>query len=131
MTVPKGVTVNDLTTDTAERNGKTLTRYYYSGQFVGYVAEAQPTETPAVEETAETAAEPSETKAAETVTDSLETTENDSQAEVQTGQKSMSEQIQEIRTEGLSGMMKALLIAMGVMAVVLIALLIALHIKNG
>ena len=25
MTVPKGVTVNDLTTDTAERNGKTLT----------------------------------------------------------------------------------------------------------
>ena len=31
MTVPKGVTVNDLTTDTAERNGKTLTRYYYSG----------------------------------------------------------------------------------------------------
>ena len=131
MTVPKGVTVNDLTTDTAERNGKTLTRYYYSGQFVGYVAEAQPTETPAVEETAETAAEPSETEAAETVTDSLETTENDSQAEVQTGQKSMSEQIQEIRTEGLSGMMKALLIAMGVMAVILIALLIALHIKNG
>ena len=131
MTVPKGVTVNDLTTDTAERNGKTLTRYYYSGQFVGYVAEAQPTETPAVEETAETAAESSETEAAETVTDSLETTENDSQAEVQTGQKSMSEQIQEIRTEGLSGMMKALLIAMGVMAVILIALLIALYIKNG
>ena len=131
MTVPKGVTVNDLTTDTAERNGKTLTRYYYSGQFVGYVAEAQPTETPAVEETAETAAESSETEAAETVTDSRETTENDSQAEVQTGQKSMSEQIQEIRTEGLSGMMKALLIAMGVMAVILIALLIALHIKNG
>ena len=131
MTVPKGVTVNDLTTDTAERNGKTLTRYYYSGQFVGYVAEAQPTETPAVEETAETAAESSETEAAETVTDSLETSENDSQAEVQTGQKSMSEQIQEIRTNGLSGMMKALLIAMGVMAVILIALLIALHIKNG
>ena len=131
MTVPKGVTVNDLTTDTAERNGKTLTRYYYSGQFVGYVAEAQPTETPAVEETVETAAESSETEAAETVTDSLETTENDSQAEVQTGQKSMSEQIQEIRTEGLSGMMKALLIAMGVMAVILIALLIALYIKNG
>jgi hypothetical protein len=43
----------------------------------------------------------------------------------------MSEQIQEIRTEGLSGMMKALLIAMGVMAVILIALLIALYIKNG
>ena len=58
------------------------------------MAEAQPTETPAVEETAETAAESSETEAAETVTDSLETTENDSQAEVQTGQKSMSEQIQ-------------------------------------
>lgn len=95
------------------------------------MAEAQPTETPAVEETAETAVESSETEAAETVTDSLETTENDSQAEVQTGQKSMSEQIQEIRTEGLSGMMKALLIAMGVMAVILIALLIALHIKNG
>ena len=95
------------------------------------MAEAQPTETPAVEETAETAVESSETEAAETVTDSLETSENDSQAEVQTGQKSMSEQIQEIRTKGLSGMMKALLIAMGVMAVILIALLIALHIKNG
>ena len=125
------VTAAERNGHTAERNGKTLTRYYYSGQFVGYVAEAQPTETPAVEETAETAAESSETEAAETVTDSLETTENDSQAEVQTGQKSMSEQIQEIRTEGLSGMMKALLIAMGVMAVILIALLIALYIKNG
>ena len=131
MTVPKGVTVNDLTTDTAERNGKMLTRYYYSGQFVGYVAEAQPTETPAVEETAETAAESSETEAAESVTDSVETTENDSQAEVKTEQKSMSEQIQEIRTDGLSGTRKVLLIAMGVMAVILVALLIALHIKNG
>ena len=131
MTVPKGVTVNDLTTDTAERNGKMLTRYYYSGQFVGYVAEAQPTETPAVEETAETAAESSETEVAESVTDSVETTENDSQAEVKTEQKSMSEQIQEIRTDGLSGTMKVLLIAMGVMAVILVALLIALHIKNG
>lgn len=69
-----GIGLPDIPVFTAaERNGKTLTRYYYSGQFVGYVAEAQPTETPAVEETAETAAEPSETEAAETVTDSLET----------------------------------------------------------
>ena len=95
------------------------------------MAETQPTETPAVEETAETAAESSETEAAESVTDSVETTENDSQAEVKTEQKSMSEQIQEIRTDGLSGTMKVLLIAMGVMAVILVALLIALHIKNG
>lgn len=133
MTVPKGVTTADLTTDTAERNGKMLTRYYYSGQFVGYVAEAQPTETPAAEETAETVTETSETatESSETVENTVENTETASRAEVQTQQKSMSEQIQEIRTDGMSGTMKVLLIAMGVMAAILIILLIALHIKNG
>ena len=130
MTVPKGVTVNDLTTDTAERNGKTLNRYYYSGQFVGYVLAAEPTETPVPEPTTQTA---SETTAgtSELSTETAAQTEETSGTEVPTQQKSMAEQIKEILTDGLSGTMKVLLITMGVMAVILIILLIALHIKNG
>lgn len=120
MTVPKGVTVNDLTTDTAQRNGKTLNRYYYSGQFVGYVVAAEPTDTPTPEPTVQEMTESTE-----------RTNEAAGENEVQTGQKSMQEQIQEIRTEGMSGTMKALLIAMGVMAAILVILLIALYIKNG
>ena len=127
MTVPKGVTTAELTTDTAERNGKTLNRYYYSGQFVGYVVAAKPTETPTPEPTAETS------ENAETTDLSTETSVSNEEAageETQTTQKSVQEQIQEIRTEGLSGTMKVLLIAMGAMGVILIALLIALYIKN-
>lgn len=129
MTVPKGVTINDLTTDTAERNGKTLNRYYYNGQFVGYVAEAQPTEAPVAEETAQAETETAQAEVQENMTE--DTSEAAGETEVQTEQKSMSEQIKEIRTEGLSGTMKVLLVMMGVMAVILIILLIALHIKNG
>lgn len=130
MTVPKGVTVDDLTTDTAERNGKTLNRYYYSGQFVGYVVAADPTATPVPVTTEQTASE----EVADTTdlsTDTSAQTEEAAGTEIQTGQKSMKEQIQDIRENGLSGTMKILLIAMGAMGVLLIALLIALHIKNG
>lgn len=126
MTVPKGVTVNDLTTDTAERNGKTLNRYYYSGQFVGYVVAAQPTETPVPQETTQTTSE-----AVSDATDVTAVQTEGTESETQTGQKSMQEQIQDIRENGLSGTMKILLITMGAMAVILIILLIALHIKNG
>lgn len=128
MTVPKGVTINDLTTDTAEKNGKTLNRYYYSGQFVGYVIAPEPTATPIPEPTV------TETEQAGTVvSDSTDTSASETaeESEIQTGQKSMKEQIQEIRTEGISGTMKVLLITMGVMAGILIILLIALYIKNG
>ena len=46
MTVPAGATVNDLTTESVDRNGKTMNRYYYNGQYVGYVVAADPTPTP-------------------------------------------------------------------------------------
>ncbi|MBU5481061.1 D-alanyl-D-alanine carboxypeptidase family protein [Blautia sp. MSJ-19] len=116
MTVPKGVTVNDLTTDTAERNGKTLNRYYYSGQFVGYVVQADPTATPSPEPETQTA----------------ETTEStDSGTSAEEDRKSMTQQLEEIRSEGMSSSMRTLLIAMGVMAGILVILLIALYIKNG
>ena len=58
------------------------------------------------------------------------TEKSGSKTEMQTEQKSLVEQIQEIRTEGLSSTMKILLSIMGAMAVLLIGLLIALHIKK-
>ena len=134
MTVPKGVTVNDLTTDTVDKNGSTMTRYYYNGQFLGYVTASQTTEE-AVPETTENTEDTSAADAAQTEAAADETTaeaaDSGEDTSVQVGQQSMEEQIQEIRENGLSGTTKRLLIAMGVMAAVLVALLIALHIKNG
>lgn len=125
MTVPKGVTVSDLTMETSDKNGKTLNRYYYNSQFVGYVIAADPTETPTPEPTVEV-----QESAENTENISENTEESGSKTEMQTEQKSLTEQIQEIRTEGLSSTMKILLSIMGAMAVLLIALLIALHIKK-
>lgn len=134
MTVPKGVTVNDLTTDTVDKNGSTMTRYYYNGQFLGYVTTSQTTEE-AVPETTENTEDTSAADAAQTEGTADEATaeaaDSGEDTSVQVGQQSMEEQIQEIRENGLSGTTKMLLIAMGVMAAVLVALLIALHIKNG
>ena len=125
MTVPKGVTVSDLTMETSDKNGKTLNRYYYNSQFVGYVIAADPTETPTPEPTVEVQG------SAENTENIFENTEKSgSKTEMQTEQKSLTEQIQEIRTEGLSSTMKILLSIMGAMAVLLIGLLIALHIKK-
>ena len=131
MTVPKGVSAADLTTENFERNGNTYVRYFYSGQFVGYTrAEAAtPAVTAAVAgtqtagETAEgqnagTEAGNSETSTVSTETDGAQETESTVQAE-------------DGEQEGLSDTAKHLLIAGGCMGVLLIILLIALYIKNG
>lgn len=121
MTVPKGVTVNDLTTDTVERNGKTLERYFYSGEFVGYVIQPEPTATP----------EPTITQTAVQEPASDDTQQNE---QTETQKKSVFQQIKDLKENGISGIsgtMQILLIAMGVMVVVLIGLLIALYIKRN
>lgn len=121
MTVPKGVTVNDLTTDTVERNGKTLERYFYSGEFVGYVIQPEPTATPEPTITQTAVQEPA-----------LDDTQQNEQTETQ--KKSVFQQIKDLKENGISGIsgtMQILLIAMGVMVVVLIGLLIALYIKRN
>ena len=131
MTVPKGITVNDLTADTSESNGETLNSYYYNGQFVGTAAEAKPTETPSPEPTGEMVDTETQEATEEASLNANETAnETTDGTEAVTPQKSITEQISEIRTNGLSDTMKVLLIVMGVMGGILLILLIALFIKN-
>ena len=40
MTVPKGVTADQLTVEQVDKNGTMLNRYFYNGQYVGYAAPA-------------------------------------------------------------------------------------------
>lgn len=122
MTVPKGVTEDQLTAETVENNGKITVRYYYSGQFVGDVAEIQATSTPTPEPT-ETIAE---SIATETADDEIDGTVSSTQQQTQ----SFTEQISEIKENGLSNTMKLLLGLMGAMVIVLIVLLVVLHKKN-
>ena len=131
MTVPKGVSVADLTTENFERNGNTYVRYFYNGQFVGYTrAEAA---TPAVTAAAagtQTAGETAEgqnagTEAGNSETSTVSTETDGAQETESTAQEEDGEQ------EGLSDTAKHLLIAGGCMGVLLIILLIALYIKNG
>ena len=110
MTVPKGVTVNDLTTEQVDKNGKTLNRYYYNGQYVGYVTAADPTPTPTEIPLQETTAE----AVADGTSEQTETAAQDSQTE----------------TRGLSQTSKILLGVMAGMGVLLIILLIMLHRKR-
>ena len=112
MTVPAGATVNDLTTESVDRNGKTMNRYYYNGQYVGYVVAADPTPTPteAPQNEEEATADISTDQTAE----QTETAVQDSQTE----------------TKGLSQTSKILLGVMAGMGVLLIILLILLHRKN-
>lgn len=131
MTVPKGITVNDLTADMSESNGETLNSYYYNGQFVGAAAEAKPTETPSPEPTGEMVNTETQEATEEASLNANETAnETTDGTEAVTSQKSITEQINEIRTNGLSDTMKVLLIVMGVMGGILLILLIALFIKN-
>ena len=131
MTVPKGITVNDLTADMSESNGETLNSYYYNGQFVGSAAEAKPTETPSPEPTGEMVdTETQETTETASLNANETANETTDGTESVTSQKSITEQINEIRTNGLSDTMKVLLIVMGVMGGILFILLIALFIKN-
>lgn len=112
MTVPAGTTINDLTTESVDRNGKTMNRYYYNGQYVGYVVAADPTPTPteAPQNEEEATADISTDQTAE----QTETAVQDSQTE----------------TKGLSQTSKILLGVMAGMGVLLIILLILLHRKN-
>lgn len=131
MTVPKGITVNDLTADMSESNGETLNSYYYNGQFVGTAAEAKPTETPSPKPTGEMVNTETQEATEEASLNANETAnETTDGTEAVTSQKSITEQINEIRTNGLSDTMKVLLIVMGVMGGILLILLIALFIKN-
>ena len=131
MTVPKGITLNDLTADMSESNGETLNSYYYNGQFVGAAAEAKPTETPSPEPTGEMVNTETQEATEEASLNANETAnETTDGTEAVTSQKSITEQINEIRTNGLSDTMKVLLIVMGVMGGILLILLIALFIKN-
>ena len=107
LTVPVGVIQNDLTTEQVERNGKTLNRYYYNGQYVGYVTEPDPTPTP--------------TQVPEVTVSSEENTE---------GQTEMSVQGLQERVQNFSSTSKLLLKVMGAMGVLLLILLILLHRKN-
>ena len=126
MTVPKGVTVSDLTVKSKETDSKTVNRYYYQGQFVGRAAvKNTPTPEP-VQESEET----TESQTAGTSEESNQTGETDTESFAVSGYKSVDEQIREMRTEGLSSTVKMLLGIGGVMIVVLIGLLIALYFKN-
>ena len=109
MTVPAGTTVDDLTAEQVERNGKTLDRYYYNGQYVGYVVAADPTPTP--------------TEAPQTVQDTTEDVSAQNAAD-------QTEAVQEKQTEGLSRISRILLSIMGAMGVLLIILLILLYRKR-
>ena len=51
MTVPKGVTADQLTVEQVDKKRKMLNRYFYNGQYVGYAAPAA-TPTPQAVQTA-------------------------------------------------------------------------------
>lgn len=110
ITVPKGVTVNDLTVETKDKNDKIMNQYYYNGQWLGYVLTPQNTPTPAAVQNEEPAAAAEAGQASETNT-----------------QKITEEPEEE---EGLSDMSKILLGIMAVMAVILVILMAALHFKE-
>ena len=83
MTVPKGVTAADLTTQSFERNGNTFDQYYYNGQFVGYAPAAAATPTAAVTAAAETVSPEGETQAADGAVQTAETGETSESQETQ------------------------------------------------
>ena len=104
MTVPKGVTVDDLTVKTKEKNGQIMNQFYYSGQFVGYLMTPKFSPTPQATQTV--AAESN----AQSVSGSAETVSEEESS--------------------LSDTSKLLLGVMAVMAVTLVILMVALHFKE-
>lgn len=109
MTVPKGVTINDLTTETVERNGKNLNQYFYNNQFVGYTTVPEATPTPeAVQE--------------------AENTDNTDIQQADTDNAQIS--AEEKEESGLSSTSKILLMVMAGMTAVLVVLIVALFIKE-
>ena len=128
MTVPKGVTVSGLTTETMEKGGNTFNQYYYNGQFVGYAQASSVTPTAAGSQADPAASESGENTAA---VQTAQGEENGQAVQDNTSQETGETVADEEESEGLSHTAKYLLIAMGAMGVLLIALLIALYIKNG
>ncbi len=108
MTVPKGVTADQLTVEQVDKNGTMLNRYFYNGQYVGYAAPAA-TPTPQAVQTA-AAGTGENTSGTQTVQEEAEIPESETE-------------------EGLSDMSKILLGLMAVMAVTLVALMTALYFK--
>ena len=104
MTVPKGVTVDDLTVKTKEKNGQIMNQFYYSGQFVGYLMTPKFSPTPQVTQTV------SAESNAQSVSGSAETVSEEESS--------------------LSDTSKLLLGVMAVMAVTLVILMVALHFKE-
>ena len=109
MTVPKGVTADQLTVEQVDKNGTMLNRYFYNGQYVGYAAPAA-TPTPQAVQTA-AAGTGENTSGTQTVQEEAEIPESETE-------------------EGLSDMSKILLGLMAVMAVTLVALMTALYFKE-
>lgn len=122
LSVPKGVTVNDLQSEEQNVNGTEMNSYSYNGQFIGYVpvsvSTPEPAEAPA-EETADT-----EAAAADSAQVSEETDTSQNAQQEETGETAKT-------STGLSETSKILLGVMGGMIVVLIILLIALHRKEN
>ena len=105
MTVPKGVTLDDLSVKTKEKNGQIMNQFYYSNQFVGYVMTPKFSPTPQVTQpaSAEDAAQSGNVSAADVLSED---------------------------ESNLSSTSKFLLGIMAVMAVILVILMTALHFKE-
>ena len=124
MTVPKGVTVNDLTTETMEKGGNTFNQYYYNGQFVGYARAVSATPTEAAEVAEQTGGE-------QTLTENGQSSQEDAGSSAQEENAAAQSTGTEEQAEGLSSTAKFLLVIMGGMGILLIILLIVLWLKNN
>ena len=117
--LPKGTDLNSLTKKSEDVNGKTETSYYFGEYLVGSGSVAQATATPTPEPTAASDQENTEGSETETAAD-----QTAAKTEKSTASKESSE------TEGMPVLRKILLGIMAVMILILIALLVALRIKE-
>lgn len=117
--LPKGTDQNSLTKKSEDVNGKTETSYYFGEYLVGSGSVAQATATPTPEPTAASDQENTEGSETETAAD-----QTAAKTEKSTASKESSE------TEGMPVLRKILLGIMAVMILILIALLVALRIKE-
>ena len=118
ITVPKGVTLENLQKESQDVNGTAMNSYSYNGQFVGY--------TPVAAETPQATEAPAETEEVTEVPTEAAVTDNTEEAKE-------TEEVQETDTKstGLSRTARILLGVMGGMVLVLLILLIALHRKEN
>ena len=117
--LPKGTDLNSLTKKSEDVNGKTETSYYFGEYLVGSGSVAQATATPTPDPTAASDQENTEGSETETAAD-----QTAAKTEKSTASKESSE------TEGMPVLRKILLGIMAVMILILIALLVALRIKE-